>query len=36
MRGRCSARQLEALDLLNVVVQFTLNTGFGSAVNIIA
>jgi predicted dinucleotide-binding enzyme len=29
------ARQLEALGLLHMVVQFTLNTGFGSAVKII-
>ncbi len=30
------ARQLEALGLLHMAVQFTLNTGFGSAVKIIA
>ena len=30
------ARELESLALLHVVVQFTLNTGFGSAVKIIA
>ncbi len=30
------ARQLEALGLLHMALQFTLNTGFGSAVKIIA
>lgn len=30
------ARQLEALGLLHMALQFTLNTGFGSAVRIIA
>ena len=30
------ARQLEALELLHMVVQFTLGTGFGSAVKILA
>jgi 8-hydroxy-5-deazaflavin:NADPH oxidoreductase len=30
------ARELESLALLHVVLQFTLNTGFGSAVKIIA
>ncbi len=30
------ARQLEALGLLHIALQFTLNTGFGSAVKIIA
>lgn len=30
------ARQLEALGLLHMAVQFTLNTGFGTAVKIIA
>ena len=30
------ARQLEALGLLHMVVQFTLNTGFSSAIKIVA
>ena len=30
------ARQLEALGLLHIALQFTLNTGFGSAVRLIA
>ena len=30
------ARQLEALGLLHIALQFTLNTGFGSAVKILA
>jgi hypothetical protein len=35
MRGRCCARQLEALGLLHMALQFTMNTGFGSTVKIL-